>query len=677
MIPEIGHFLLITAFAVAIIQGILPLWGGASGNLQLMAIGRSAAFTQLLLLVMSFACLVFAFLTNDFTVAYVATNSNSYLPYWYKVSAVWGGHEGSLLLWVLILAAWGGAVAFFGSHLPAALLARVLAVMGWLGVGFTSFILFTSNPFLRLLPDFPLDGNDLNPLLQDIGLIFHPPMLYMGYVGFSVPFAFVIAGLIGGQLDSVWARWSRPWATVAWCFLTLGIALGSWWAYYELGWGGWWFWDPVENASFMPWLAGTALLHSLAVTDKRAGIKVWTVLLAILTFSLSLLGTFLVRSGVLTSVHAFATDPARGAFILGFLVIVIGGSLLLFALRAHRLKSYIEYSLVSRESWLIFQNILMSVAALVVLLGTLYPLLSEAFGAGKLSVGPPYFNLLFQPLAFLALLLMAVAPYIQWRSYRFQPAHRGLYLVAGASVFLGVLMPWLYFGYVTWQVALAFALSLWVVLSTLKNMFSKIVRAGLASDNLAETKIPKRPSLSRSYLAMVFAHIGFAVSITGIAFTSEYSLERDVRMYPGDTLAAGPYQFEFKGVSTKVGANYSAVVGSIDVQRNGKQLTQLRPEKRTYRVQKSSMTEAAIDGGLFRDLYVALGEPLGDESWAVRIYYKPFVRWVWLGAVFMALGGAFALSDRRYRRIQSRQNKVSSMVSLRQVSTVEQSAKPL
>ena len=649
MIPEIGHFFLITAFAVALLQGVLPLWGAATGNAQLMVMGRTTAMAQLILIAFSFACLVNAFLVNDFTVAYVATNSNSYLPYWFKISAVWGGHEGSLLLWALILAGWGGAVAILGKHLPEELLARVLAVMGLLGVGFTSFILFTSNPFLRLLPDFPLDGNDLNPLLQDIGLIVHPPMLYMGYVGFSVPFAFVIAGLIGGQLDSVWARWSRPWATVAWCFLTLGIALGSWWAYYELGWGGWWFWDPVENASFMPWLAGTALLHSLAVTDKRGGIKIWTALLAILTFSLSLLGTFLVRSGVLTSVHAFAADPERGAFILAFLVIVIGGSLLLFALRAHRLKSTIEYNLVSRESWLVFQNAIMSIAVVVVLLGTLYPLLSEAFGAGKLSVGPPYFNLLFQPLAYLALLLMAVAPYIQWRRYRFVPAHRNLFLLAGISVALGVIVPWFYFGYVTWQVVLALSLSLWVFLSTLKNLLGK-TNFGKHGSETGNGK--SKVILSRSYLAMILAHIGFAVAVIGIVLTSEYSLEKDVRMYPGDTLSAGSYQFEFKGVHTTKESNYRAIVGTIEVTQNGKLVTQLKPEKRTYRVQKSSMTEAAIDAGFFRDLYVALGDSLGDGSWAVRVYYKPFVRWIWMGSIFMALGGALVLADRRYRRQQ-------------------------
>ena len=649
MIPEIGHFFLITAFAVALLQGVLPLWGAATGNAQLMVMGRTTAMAQLILIAFSFACLVNAFLVNDFTVAYVATNSNSYLPDWFKISAVWGGHEGSLLLWALILAGWGGAVAILGKHLPEELLARVLAVMGLLGVGFTSFILFTSNPFLRLLPDFPLDGNDLNPLLQDIGLIVHPPMLYMGYVGFSVPFAFVIAGLIGGQLDSVWARWSRPWATVAWCFLTLGIALGSWWAYYELGWGGWWFWDPVENASFMPWLAGTALLHSLAVTDKRGGIKIWTALLAILTFSLSLLGTFLVRSGVLTSVHAFAADPERGAFILAFLVIVIGGSLLLFALRAHRLKSTIEYNLVSRESWLVFQNAIMSIAVVVVLLGTLYPLLSEAFGAGKLSVGPPYFNLLFQPLAYLALLLMAVAPYIQWRRYRFVPAHRNLFLLAGISVALGVIVPWFYFGYVTWQVVLALSLSLWVFLSTLKNLLGK-TNFGKHGSETGNGK--SKVILSRSYLAMILAHIGFAVAVIGIVLTSEYSLEKDVRMYPGDTLSAGSYQFEFKGVHTTKESNYRAIVGTIEVTQNGKLVTQLKPEKRTYRVQKSSMTEAAIDAGFFRDLYVALGDSLGDDSWAVRVYYKPFVRWIWMGSIFMALGGALVLADRRYRRQQ-------------------------
>ena len=661
MIPELGHFFLVIAFAVTLLQFVLPLWGAGAGHLQLMTIGRTAAFTQLVFIGLAFLCLIYSFLTNDFTVAYVATNSNSYLPWWYKVSAVWGGHEGSLLLWALILAAWSYSVAFFGRNLPEELLARVLAILGGLGVGFTSFILFTSNPFLRLLPDFPIEGNDLNPLLQDIGLILHPPMLYMGYVGFSVPFAFVIAGLLGGQLDSVWARWSRPWATIAWCFLTLGIALGSWWAYYELGWGGWWFWDPVENASFMPWLAGTALLHSLAVTDKRAGLKVWTALLAILAFSLSLLGTFLVRSGVLTSVHAFATDPTRGAFILGFLVLVIGGSLLLFALRAHRIGSSIEYNLASRESWLVFQNILMSVAVLVVLLGTLYPLLSEAFGAGKLSVGPPYFNFLFQPLAYLALLLMVFAPYIQWRAYRFLPSHRRIYFSAIISIVAGILIPWLYFGYITWQVVLAFSLCLWMALSTVGNLLSK--NAGFGAGNKVQ--------LSRSYFAMILAHVGFAISVTGMVFTSEYSVEKDIRMYSGDTVVEGPYLFTFNGVKAVKGPNYQAIVGDIEVRKENnksKIVTTLRPEKRTYLVQKNSMTEAAIDAGLFRDLYVALGESLNDGSWAVRIYYKPFVRWIWLGAIFMAIAGAIVLTDRRYKSLKSpaktpkigQQNKTSS-----------------
>lgn len=641
MLAELGQFSLIIALSVACMQATLPLFGVYKADASLMHVARPAALVQMLFVSAAFIALVLLFVQDDFTVSYVASHSNSRLPYWYKISAVWGGHEGSLLLWVLMLSGWTAAVAVFSGGLPEDTVARTLAVMGWISIGFLSFVLITSNPFDRLLPNFPLDGNDLNPLLQDIGLIMHPPTLYMGYVGFSVVFAFAISGLLSGQLDSAWARWSRPWTVVAWCFLTIGIALGSWWAYYELGWGGWWFWDPVENASLMPWLSGTALLHALAATEKRRVFKAWTVMLAIITFSLSLLGTFLVRSGVLTSVHAFASDPERGLFILGFLGLVVGGSLLLFALRAHLFKVQGRYSLLSRETLLMFGNLLLVVATFAVLLGTLFPLISEAFDWGKLSVGPPYFNLIFTPLTFLALLLMGGAPFVQWKKQSLSSLLNKLGGVAVFSIVLGFALPWVYFGELYWQVVLATIFSLWLFLSMAKDLFHK--------SRHRKNIFVGIKALPRSYRGMVLGHLGIGLIVLGAAYTSFYTVEKDSRLTKGESIRIDNYRFDFKGVNTVAKNNYSAAVGQIDVFENEKYLLSLLPEKRVYSVQKNMMTEAAIDWTLTRDLYVALGESFDDGSWAVRVSIKPFVRWVWLGALISAFGGFLVLADKRYR----------------------------
>ncbi|MDQ8037421.1 MAG: heme lyase CcmF/NrfE family subunit [Pedobacter sp.] len=643
MLVELGHFALVLALFVALAQVLLPLYGVWARQPSAQAVARSAAYMQFVLLLFSFAALTAGFLENDFTLDYAARQSNTMLPVWYKISAVWGGHEGSLLLWALVLAGWTAAVARFSRSLPRDMTARVIAILGAVSIAFLLFILFTSNPFARLLPDFPPDGNDLNPLLQDPGLIIHPPMLYMGYVGFAVPFAFALAGLMGGRLDSAWSRWSRPWALAAWCFLTLGIALGSWWAYYELGWGGWWFWDPVENASFMPWLAGTALLHSLAVTEKRGVFKAWTVLLAIIAFALSLLGTFLVRSGVLTSVHAFASDPSRGLFVLGILAVVIGGSLALFAARAGALNSESRYELVSREMFLLANNLLLLTATTVVLLGTLFPLVADAMNLGKISVGPPYFNLLFVPLTLVLLLFMGVGSQANWKRQDTGKLLKPYGLILLGGLLLGVVLPLLWFGTNDARVAIACALVFAVTLAIARDVFLKVrtakagVWAGLRR-------------LSRSYLGMQLAHIGLLVTVLGVTLVSTHSMERDVRMVPGDAVVEGDYSFVFHGVSERKGPNYVARRGDIEVLKNGEHLRWLHPEKRVYNVQRNTMTEAAIDPGLFRDLYVALGEPLEDgQSWAVRVYHKPFVRWLWLGAIFMAAGGALAATDRRYR----------------------------
>ncbi len=643
MLVELGHFALVLALFVALAQAILPLYGVWARQTSAQAVARSAAYVQFSLLLFSFAALTAGFLDNDFTLDYAARQSNTLLPVWYKMSAVWGGHEGSLLLWALVLSGWTAAVARFSRSLPRDMTARVIAILGTVSVAFLLFILFTSNPFARLLPDFPPDGNDLNPLLQDPGLIVHPPMLYMGYVGFAVPFAFALAGLMGGRLDSAWSRWSRPWALAAWCFLTLGIALGSWWAYYELGWGGWWFWDPVENASFMPWLAGTALLHSLAVTEKRGVFKAWTVLLAIIAFALSLLGTFLVRSGVLTSVHAFASDPSRGLFVLGILAVVIGGSLTLFAVRAGALSSESRYELVSREMFLLANNLLLLTATTVVLLGTLFPLVADAMHLGKISVGPPYFNLLFVPLTLLLLFFLALGPQANWKRQDAGKLLKPHLLVLLGGMLLGVVLPLLWFGDINVRVAIACTLVFTVAIAIVRDVLAKVrtARAG-AWAGLRR--------LSRSYVGMQLAHLGLLVTVLGVTLVSTHSMERDVRMAPGEAVTEGEYSFVFHGVSERKGANYMARRGDVEVLKNGSSIRHLYPEKRVYNVQRNTMTEAAIDPGLFRDLYVALGEPLEDgNSWAVRVYHKPFVRWLWLGALVMAAGGVLAATDRRYR----------------------------
>ena len=646
MIPELGHFALIVALFVALVQGLLPLIGAHQQRPQWIALARPAAMAQGLLMAVAFACLTTAFVQNDFSVLYVAQHSNTMLPLEYRVAAVWGGHEGSLLLWVVMLVMWTLAVALFSKQLPAPMVARVLGVLGLVTAGFLLFILLTSNPFDRLLPAAE-EGRDLNPLLQDPGLIFHPPMLYMGYVGFSVAYAFAISALLSGQLDAAWARWSRPWTTTAWVFLTLGIALGSWWAYYELGWGGWWFWDPVENASFMPWLVGTALVHSLAVTEKRGSFKNWTVMLAISAFSLSLLGTFLVRSGVLTSVHAFATDPRRGIFILIFLVAVIGSSLALFAWRAPKVGLGGRFSLISRESLLLTNNVLLVVACATVLLGTLYPLLIDALGGGKLSVGPPYFDSVFAPLMFPALFLVGIAPFARWKQANARELAHTLRWAFLASALAGLIAP-LFLGEWKPLVALSLLLAVWIVLSSLLNIVERVQSTrGEQSFLSAASRQP------RSFFGMHLAHIGVAVFVVGVAMVNGYQAEKDVKMEIGDTVSVGSYTFKFNGVRSQKGPNYLALVGDIDLIKDGKSVRKLFPEKRNYFTSSMPMTEAAIDSGFLRDVYVSLGEPIDrakpEAAWAVRVYYKPFVDWIWGGCLLMALGGLLAVIDRRYR----------------------------
>jgi cytochrome c-type biogenesis protein CcmF len=631
MIPEIGHFALILSLLAALTLGILPLIGAERGNATWVALARPAAQTEFLLIAIAFGCLSWAFYANDFSVGYVAQHSNSLLPTMYRLAAVWGGHEGSLLLWVLMLAGWTLAVALFSHQLPEVMVARVLGVLGLVACGLLLFILLTSNPFERLLPAAG-DGRDLNPLLQDPGLVFHPPMLYMGYVGFSVAFAFAIAALLAGQLDAAWARWSRPWTTAAWIFLTLGIALGSWWAYYELGWGGWWFWDPVENASFMPWLMGTALIHSLAVTEKRGSFKNWTVLLAIGAFSLSLLGTFLVRSGVLTSVHAFASDPRRGIFILALLAVVVGTSLSLFAWRAPKVSLGGAFALISRETLLLANNVLLVVACGSVLLGTLYPLIIDALNLGKLSVGAPYFNSVFVPIMVPLLFLIAVGPIARWKHADLKEIGRRLIIVAAIALIAGVGLPLLAGGW-TPLVAIGLLMAVWIAAAGVMQIAERL----------------KTGSAPRSFWGMQVAHLGVAIFVVGVTMVGGYQEEKDVRMAPGDTVAIGTYTFTFVGIRESEGPNYVASVGDVDLSENGKIIRRMNPEKRNYHTSSMPMTEAAIDTGFTRDVYVSLGEPLPDGAWAVRVYYKPFVDWIWFGCLFMALGGLLAASDRRYR----------------------------
>ena len=624
----------------------MPLLGATLDRPLWMRLGPILSLGQWLFLVVAFICLSHAFLNDDFTVKLVAMHSNSALPWYFKLSAVWGNHEGSLLLWVLILASWTLAVGYASQSLPLDMRARVLSVLGMISIGFLLFIIFTSNPFERLLLNPVADGNDLNPLLQDFGLIIHPPMLYIGYVGFSVAFAFAIAALMTGNLDAAWARWSRPWTNVAWGFLTIGIGLGSWWAYYELGWGGWWFWDPVENASFMPWLAGTALIHSLAATEKRGVFRSWTVLLAILAFSLSLLGTFLVRSGILVSVHAFASDPTRGLFILAFLVLVIGGSLLLYAIKAPAIRSTAKFGLLSRETFLLVNNILLAIALSVVLLGTLFPLASSALNLGSYSVGPPYFNAMFVPLSLPMIVLMGIAPYISWKRSNKISAAIPKWLTAA---FVALLLAGLgtfslsnqYQQDFSWVAFITLAVSLWLIASTALHMLSKAKhQQGLLTGF-------KR--LSVSYWAMVIAHSGIAVAAIGIGLTSVYEQQKDVRMLLGDDISVSGYRYQLTAINTFEGPNFSGTRGDITVFDGDTVITVLQPEKRFYYAARNVMTEAAIDPSLTRDLYVALGEELGEGAWAVRVHVKPFVRCIWLGALMMAFGGFLAVTDKRYR----------------------------
>ena len=635
MIPELGHFALILALLVAVVQGVFPLWGTLSRNAAWQSLARPSALMQAALVALAFACLSSSFLSNDFSVVYVAQHSNTLLPKPYQLAAVWGGHEGSLLLWVLMLALWSAAVAVFSASLPLAMVARVLGVLGLVSIGFLSFILTTSNPFERLLPPAQ-EGRDLNPLLQDPGLVIHPPMLYMGYVGLSVTFAFAIAALLSGRLDAAWARWSRPWTVIAWTFLTFGIGLGSWWAYYELGWGGWWFWDPVENASLMPWLVATALIHSLMVTEKRGSFKAWTVLLAIGAFSLSLLGTFLVRSGVLTSVHAFASDPSRGVFILLFLAVVVGSSLTLFAWRAPQVTLGGSMGLLSRETFLLMNSVLLVVATGAVLLGTIYPLVIDALNLGKLSVGPPYFNLVFAPLMVPLLFIMIPGTVARWREAKLSELVVELRWVGCLALLVGSIAP-LAFG--TWSVgtALGWTLGAWVGLGTLWQVVQRLRKPG---------RIPA------SFWGMHLAHLGMAVLVVGVTGVKSFEVERDVRMGLGDEVTIAPYTFRLVDMKNVQGPNYRAVRAEVHVLRNGQPLEVLSPEKRNYFSTAMPMTEAAIDSGFMRDLYVSLGDRLEGErpEWSMRVYYKPFVPWLWMGVLLMVFGGVAAALDRRYRK---------------------------
>jgi len=645
MLPELGQFALILAMLLAGVQCALPIYGAWRGDAALIALARPAVAGQAVFVVLAFGLLTYAFVTQDFSVAYVAQNSNLALPWYYRFSAVWGAHEGSLLLWILILNAWTVAVAAFSRRLPDALIARVLGVLGFIAFGFLLFTILTSNPFTRHLPALA-DGNDLNPILQDPGLIMHPPMLYTGYVGFSVAFAFAIAALLGGELDVAWVRWARPWTNVAWAFLTLGIALGSWWAYYVLGWGGWWFWDPVENASFMPWLVGTALIHSQAVTEKRGSFRAWTLLLSIFAFSLSLLGTFLVRSGVLTSVHAFASDPKRGLFILAFLSTVVGGSLLIYALRAPKVAGGKAFRLLSRETLLLINNLMFVCAAAMVLLGTLYPLIGDALDAGRISVGPPYFGFMFLLLMFPIVCVLPFGPFFRWAAADWRATWRSVWpalivavIAAGIAKLIAPSLPL--------RGLAGVAATLWVGIGIIAYAFHRWRVA------------PRGKRYTPEMIGMIFAHFGVAVFLAGVLITEATSVESDLRFAPNQTQNVGGLDFRFRGVEHAQGPNYSADEGTIDVLRDDRVVATLYPQKRQYSGGGQIQTKSDIDPGLFRDLYVALGEPLdnpatGPGAWAVRVYVKPFVRWIWLGGLFMMFGGFIAATDRRFRALPER-----------------------
>ncbi|NUR23475.1 heme lyase CcmF/NrfE family subunit [Frateuria sp.] len=637
MTPELGQFALILAMLLALAQGVLPLVGAWRGNRALMATARPAAAGQAVFVAIAFGLLVWAFLRFDFSVQYVADNSNLALPWYYRIAAVWGAHEGSMLLWVLILNVWTVALAGFSRRLPEEFLARVLGVLGIVAVGFLAFIVFTSNPFARLLP-MPPDGGDLNPVLQDPGMTFHPPVLYMGYVGFSVAFAFSIAALLGGALEQGWVRWARPWTNAAWAFLTCGIVAGSWWAYAELGWGGWWFWDPVENASFMPWLVGVALIHAQAVTEKRGSLRAWTILLSIFAFSLSLLGTFLVRSGVLTSVHAFASDPRRGLYILAFLAIVIGGSLLLYALRAPKVAGGKAFGLLSRETVILIANLMFTVAAAMVLLGTLFPLIGDALHLGKISVGPPYFGFLFPLLMLPVVLLLPFGPFLRWGKSEPAPLKSVLLRVVIAAVACAIVAAFFVAGQA--RAIAGVAAAVWCAVGTLLYVYKRW------------REMPRGRRYPAEMAGMLLAHFGVGVFLVGVLLSESLSVTRDVRMAPGDTQPVGAYTFRFDGVHATRGPNWHAEQGTVTVLRDGRQLGVMHPQKRTY-PRGQVQTESAIDPGVTRDLYVALGEPMDpnnlEGAWALRLYAKPFVRWIWAGGLFMMLGGFVAGADKRFR----------------------------
>lgn len=643
MVPELGQLALILALVVAAFQVVVPLVGVAARRDWLMAYARPLATAQALFLVISLIALTYSFVVDDFSVAYVASNSNTALPTPYKISAVWGAHEGSLLLWVAMLGCWGVAVAWFSQSLPLIMVARVLSIMGMVSVGFILFTVETSNPFERVLPSPPREGGDLNPLLQDFGLIVHPPTLYMGYVGLSVVFAFALAALMGGRLDAAWARWSRPWTVAAWIFLTLGIALGSWWAYYELGWGGWWFWDPVENASLMPWLVATALIHSLAVTEKRGLFKSWTVLLAIFAFSLSLLGTFLVRSGVLTSVHAFASDPERGVFILALLGICVGGSLLLYALKAPTVASVGRYEWISRESGLLANNLVLLVSAFAILLGTLYPLIIDFMGMGKISVGAAWFNTMFVPLSVLLSFLIGLGAMSRWKADSIERLSKELMAAFVIALLLAFATPLLMGNDMNWQVVMGMFVAIWVIAATKWDVWKK-----------SRGQISRIPKLGLSYLGMVIAHIGVGVSVIGVTLVANYSIEKSVRLAPGESAEFGGYRFEFVESGNIQGPNYTSQATRFHVYDGDKLIEVMTPEKRRYTARGTVMTEAEIDVNLWRDVYVSMGEPLQNGAWGMRLQVKPFMRWVWLGSIFMSLGGLLAMLDKRYRSKNSR-----------------------
>jgi cytochrome c-type biogenesis protein CcmF len=644
LIPELGHLALIIALAFAICLSLIPLIGvhspEQSSLKKLMGYAKPLTYGMFLFTGISIVILAYSFVIDDFSIKYIASHSNTHLPYYFKISAVWGGHEGSLLLWVFSLTSWTAAVARFSDGIEEEFIARVLAVMGMVAIGFIAFTLLTSNPFERLWPNVPMEGRDLNPLLQDVGLIIHPPLLYLGYVGFAVAFAFAVAALMAGKMDAAWARWSRPWTVGAWMFLTMGIALGSWWAYYELGWGGWWFWDPVENASFMPWLIGTALIHSLAVTEKRGTFRNWTILLAIFAFGLSLLGTFLVRSGVITSVHSFAADPSRGIFILVILAIAMGGALTLYAFRANTVASFSRFAFYSRETALLLCNVILVIATVTVLLGTLYPLLVDALGYGKISVGPPYFNAVFVPIMSILFIIMGIGPLIRWKKAKKGELRKHLLNSSVFSISFGLLFPVIYGGEFNVLVAMGITLATWVFLVVVKEVRNQLRTSG---------------KLTISHLGMATAHAGIAITIVGVTIVSMYESETNVKMALNEKVIVSGYEIEFKGIKHVEGPNYSAEQGQINIykvtgENESDFVTLLKPERRAYRVQTMGMTEAGIDPGLFRDVYVALGDPLPGGAWAIRVHYKPFVRWIWLGAIFMSVGGILSMLDKRYRR---------------------------